>query len=115
MSDLGGMHDNAVNNTRITAPTPGLYEVLVQVYNNNASGTGTVLARINGSTNVTGSQSRGAGASGVGLPLTSTFPVVMAADDYLEIMVLHSTTSGLIDGGTGASSAVVTVKRLGPA
>ena len=114
-SDRGGMHDNAVNNTRITTPTPGLYEVLVQIYNNNSGGVGTVLARINGSSNVTGSQFRAAGASGVGIPLTSVFPVVMEADDYLEIMVLHSTTSGLIDGGTGASSAVVTVKRLGPA
>ncbi|HEY4267084.1 MAG TPA: hypothetical protein VGM94_02720 [Galbitalea sp.] len=112
-SDPSGMHDNSTNKTRITFPVAGLYEVSVQLYNNNSSGTGTVYGRLNGTTDVPASSVRNIGQSGVGAPLKSVFTVAAAAADYVEIMVLHSAASGAIAGGAIALASSVTVKLIG--
>lgn len=114
-SDAGSMHNNSTNNTRITVPIAGTYEFAVSLYNSNTSGMGTVYARVNGTTDITGSLDRGTADSVASLPLRSVFPVVLSANDYVEIMVLHSTASGNIAGGSGApGSARLTAKYLGP-
>ncbi len=112
ISDNSGMHDNSTNNTRITFPLPGLYEVSLQVYNSNASGTGTIYGRLNGTTDVAASQTRRDCTAAAGGPLLSTFPVTAVAGDYLELMALHSTATGSIVGGATRGSSVVSVKRV---
>lgn len=114
-SDAGSMHNNSTNNTRITAPISGTYEFAVSLYNSNTSGMGTVYARKNGTTDITGSLDRGTADSVAALPLRSVFPVVLSAGDYVEIMVLHSVASGNIAGGSSAQGAArLTAKYLGP-
>jgi hypothetical protein len=115
LADASGMHDNVTNNTRITAPVAGLYEFSVQGYNNNTTGTGVIQARQNGTTDVPGSFTRRDGTGTAAIPLTVVFPAVLAAGDYVEIMVSHSTTAGTLSGGTSAGSAVLTAKYIGPA
>jgi len=113
ISDPAGMHDNSTNPSRVTAPQAGLYRVEAQLYNNNTSGAGTVLGRLNGTTDVPGSAMRRTAGSAEGTPLLTVFPVAMAAGDYLEIMVSHSTATGQIAGGTTSLSAVLTMTRIG--
>lgn len=110
--DDENMHDNAVNNSRIAAPIDGVYKVTFVGYNSNASGTGTIYGRLNGSIDITGSQFRGGGASGVGVPLITSFPVTMDAGDYVEIIAQHTTATGSLSGGTTSNSAVITVELL---
>ncbi len=115
ISDPSGMHDTATNTSRIYAIDAGLYSFAYTVYNNNASGTGYIEARLNGTTPVGGSQTRALGTTGVGCPLSSAFSLTMTAGDYVEMMVYHSAASGIVVGGTSVGSALLTVKRLGPA
>lgn len=112
ISDPDGMHDNSSNTSRITAPVSGLYQVAVQLYNNNTSGYGTVYGRVNGTTDVAASSVRRTGDANVGTPLTSTFPVALSAGDYIEIMVLHSSAAGQIVGGTSINASAVTVSLI---
>jgi len=114
-SDLGGMHDNATNNTRITAPVAGVYQASGSVYNGNTSGLGVASLRVNGTTPVIGSRDRGNGASGAALTLKWNASVALSAGDYLELLVSHATTVGQIVGGTNEDGATITVRRLGPA
>ena len=107
------MHSTSVNNTRMIAPIAGTYQVDVNIYNGNASGVGLVFGRLNSATAVTGSTDRATGAAGVGIPFKYGFTVVMAVDDYVEIMVSHATAVGNIAGGTGDLAAVVTMRRIG--
>lgn len=113
-SDAGGMHNNSTNNTRITAPIAGTYEFSVSLFNSNTSGMGTVYARRNGTTDISGSLDRGTADSVAALPLQTVFPVVLSANDYVEIMVLHSTAAGTIAGGSTQGAARLTAKYLGP-
>lgn len=115
ISDPAGMHSNVTNNTRIVAPVAGLYEVSATVFNSNTSGYGAVQARLNGTTDIPGSIQRGDATGNSTLTLVTVFPIVLAANDYVEIMVLHSTAAGNISGGTSLGGATVTMKRLGPA
>ena len=43
------------------------------------------------------------------------FAVALSANDYIEIMVQHASAAGAIEGGTGRTAAVVSMKRIGPA
>jgi len=114
-SDLGGMHDNVTNNTRIQLPLPGTYMVTAFLYNNNTTGMGSAYGRINGTTDVVGSIDRRTGDANAGTPLRLTFPVVVVSPaDYLEIMVLHATAAGTISSGTNNLATTVTVARVGP-
>lgn len=113
VSDPAGMHSDTVNTTRIIAPMAGIYEVSASVYNNNTSGMGTLQARLNGTTDIPGSLDRRVAEATASLPLRHVFPVVMAAGDYVEIMVNHASAAGNIAGGVANGSATVTVKRIG--
>lgn len=113
ISDPNDMHSTSSNTSRIVAPVDGLYEVSANLFNSNGAGMGTVHGRLNGTTDIAGSQSRGNAASGVALSLATVFSVVLSAGDYVEVMVLHSTATGEIKGGTAANAAAVTVKRIG--
>lgn len=111
--DSEGMHDNAVNNTRLTAKQAGFYEVTFQGYMPAASGVGVAYGRKNGSTNIRSSWTRREGGGTTGTPITTTFSVSLAVNDYIEIMASHS--GGGVLGGTGniESLAGLTIKRIG--
>lgn len=113
LHDPYAMHHPSTNTARLVAPVAGLYEINFQGYNNNTSGTGVVLGRLNGSTAIPGSFSRRDGTGTAGCPLWTTFSVVLAAGDYVEIMVYHSTAAGTITGGTDQGSAQVSMRRIG--
>jgi len=112
VSDPFGMHANVPNPSRITAPAAGLYEVSAYVFNTNTAGLGQVYGRKNGTDNITGSLDRD-NSPGVSFALQSTFTVQLAVGDYVEVMVLHSTATGAIEGGILMSGARVSVKRIG--
>lgn len=112
IADASAMHDNVTNNSRVTVPSAGTYEVAVNCYNSNASGLGTIVGRLNGSTNIRGSRTRRTGDAG-GATLTVVFSVALAANDYVEILASHATSTGTIVGGTDESSALLSVKRIG--
>lgn len=114
-SDLGGMHDNVTNTSRITAPVDGVYEFTASVYNSNSSGVGTIFGQKNAETDgIPGSQDRREGDGG-GLPLLSSFSVELDAGDYVQIMALHTTTAGNVAGAATRFSSAITAKYLGPA
>ena len=102
VSDAYGMHNNVANDSRVTAPGAGVYEVTVFVYNNKTTGVGVVQARKNGTTDIQGSFTRRTGTADAAIPLDKTFPVVLAAGDYIEIMASHSAAAGTVGGGTTA-------------
>ena len=110
--DAFGMHANSPNPSRIIAPVAGVYEVLVSGYVAVASGVGVLQGRKNGTTDIAGSFFRRDATSPAQAPLRTFFSVVLAANDYIEIMASH-TGGGSIAGGTAAGSASVTVKRIG--
>ncbi len=113
VADSAGMHSNAVNNSRMIAPVAGLYMVTFTLLNSNTSGMGTAFGRVNGSTDATGSLIRRIGDSSAATPLLSSFPVLLSAGDYVEIMVLHATAAGVINGGTSNGAAMVTMNLIG--
>ena len=113
ISDPAGMHDNVTNNTRLTAPVAGLYNVVASLYNGNTAGMGTTYARLNGTTDIPGSLDRRTADATAALPLKSAFPVSLGVGDYVEIMVLHATAAGTIAGGTSQGAATVSMVRVG--
>jgi len=115
ISDLAGMHDNVTNNTRITCTLAGLYEITAAGLNSNGTGSGTMSARLNGTTAIPGSQDGGPMDATAGRMMRIGFPVALVVGDYVEIMAFHSSAAGAIKGGILAASLVVTCKRIGPA
>lgn len=114
IADSSNMHNNTVNNSRIVAPAAGVYEFTAHVYSNNATGSTTIFARLNGSTSVPGSLFRAPGVSGVGVGIQTHFVVRLAVGDYVELMVRHSVNTGNIEGGTTSVDAPqVYAKMLG--
>ena len=113
ISDPAGMHNNVTNNTRLTAPVAGLYNVVASLYNGNTSGMGTTYARLNGTTDIPGSLDRRTADATAALPLKCSFTVALGAGDYVEIMVFHATAAGTIAGGTTTGAATVSMVRVG--
>jgi hypothetical protein len=91
--DTAGVHDNATNNSRLTAPTPGIYAVTAQFTWGGSAGTGSRFAGLmkNGSTLIARSQE---------LPGDDdeniTTQVRLVAGDYVEVLVLQ-TSGGSLD------------------
>lgn len=116
VSDPFGMHDNAVNNTRIVVPEPGLYEIAAMGFDSTTTGFGTIATRINGTTDVLGSLSRRDVMSGsITVPILTVATASLVANDYVEVMALHSVAGGAIQGGALSGGSYITVKRIGAA
>ena len=112
LTDPAGMHDNVTNNTRVVCKSAGTYEVSAYVFNSNTSGFGTLQARLNGTTDIPGSIARRDASASAALPLQIVFPIVLALNDYIEIMVLHSTAAGNIAGGTTLGGRRLLMKKV---
>ena len=107
--DTDGLHDNATNNTRITNTLGVTAHFLVggAVQFDTEQGDGSqILLRVNGSTQIPGGYrlySSAANAAGMILPTTL---VELAANDYVEMVIVNGDAGGTIVVRGGASSPV---------
>ena len=96
--DTAGVHDNATNNSRLTAPVTGIYAVTAQFTWGGSAGTGCRFAGVmkNGSTLIARSQQ---------LPGDDdeniTTQVRLAAGDYVEVLVLQTSGGSLTVAANG--------------
>ncbi len=97
--DNDTIHDNVVNNTRLTCKTAGIY-IITGVVNWAANVTGLRLAQIykNGTTIIGGNQMDAVSAAGVPTKQGVTVLINLAVNDYVELFVSQ---------GSGASLDVV--------
>ncbi|MBI5622281.1 MAG: hypothetical protein HY924_00735, partial [Elusimicrobia bacterium] len=110
--DTDGMHDNATNNTRLTAPITGKYLVgATLVYNENTTGGRGVHVRKNGATYYGGNEPQTPAAGGTFHDAFShTTLVDLAAGEYVEILGHQQSTVGLdvLSGSNPISQAWMT-------
>jgi len=89
--DVGAMHDNVTNNSRLTVPAnqSGLYELVVGITFNSTSDLGQIIVRKNGTTII---------APGLTFGQWNAFvaKLVLAAADYIEIQVNTSSGTNVI-------------------
>jgi hypothetical protein len=87
--DTASMHDNATNNSRLTAPVTGVYAVTAQVsWVPNATGDRQLSLRKNGTTDIAFEDRE----SDVAQPTQeATTQVRLAAGDYVQVVVAQST------------------------
>lgn len=115
-SDPGDMHSTSSNQSRVTAPVTGLYTFDVAFYFSASAGFSTARARKNGSDFLPGSMARRDGLTSIGTPMVLQFSAVLAASDYVEIMLKHSTTTYQVNGNTGNElGPSLTCRYQGPA
>jgi len=91
--DNDAIHDTAVDNSRLTAQTPGKYLIAGNVeFAANSTGMRTVAIRINGTTFIA-QHTENAGANVMRLPVSSVYD--LAAGDYAELIVYQSSGASL--------------------
>ena len=101
--DTAGMHDNATNNSRLTAPATGIYAVTAQFTWGGSAGTGSRFGGLmrNGSTLI---------ARSLQVPgdddENMTTQVRLAAGDYVEVVVLQTSGSSLTVAANGMAQQV---------
>jgi len=98
--DVGGYHDNATNNTRLTIPTGKTGYFLVQ-WNLHSYNIGAMAYRLlkNGSSIVEWSDSYN-WAAGVEIDFTNQWLGALSAGDYIEIQVWMSTAKSVYGSST---------------
>lgn len=116
VSDPGDMHSTSSNQSRVTAPVTGLYTFDVAFYFGATAGMSTARARKNGSDFLPGSLARQDGSATAGTPMVLQFSAVLAASDYVEILLKHSTSTQSLNGGTSNEfGPSLTCRYQGPA
>jgi hypothetical protein len=101
--DAAGVHDNATNNSRLTAPVTGIYAVTAQFTWGGSAGAGSRFAGVmkNGSTLIARSQQ---------LPGDDdeniTTQVRLAAGDYVEVLVLQTSGGSLTIAANGMAQQI---------
>ena len=115
-----GLHDNATNNTRLTAPIAGVYQVSAGVFWNDLAETGTrAIALIqNGVACPAGgckaeSTQPDAGPGFKTVQSVSTL-LRLAANDYVEAGVSQASGSPLPVEGGARNSTFLTMTWVGP-
>jgi len=101
--DAAGVHDNATNNSRLTAPVTGIYAVTAQFTWGGSAGAGSRFAGVmkNGSTLIARSQEL-AGNDDENI----TTQVLLAAGDYVEVVVLQTSGSSLTVAANGLAQQI---------
>ena len=101
--DAAGVHDNATNNSRLTAPVTGIYAVTAQFTWGGSAGAGSRFAGVmkNGSTLIARSQEL-AGDDDENI----TTQVLLAAGDYVEVQVLQTSGGTLPIAANGLAQQI---------
>ncbi|MGH2965001.1 MAG: hypothetical protein ACRDMH_06435 [Solirubrobacterales bacterium] len=101
--DAAGVHDNATNNSRLTAPVTGIYAVTAQFTWGGSAGAGSRFAGVmrNGSTLIARSQEL-AGDDDENI----TTQVLLAAGDYVEVQVLQTSGGNLPVAANGLAQQI---------
>jgi len=101
--DAAGVHDNATNNSRLTAPVTGIYAVTAQFTWGGSAGAGSRFAGVvkNGSTLIARSQEL-AGDDDENI----TTQVLLAAGDYVEVVVLQTSGSSPTVAANGLAQQI---------
>jgi hypothetical protein len=101
--DTASVHDNATNNSRLTAPVSGIYAVTAQFTWGGSAGTGSRFAGLmkNGSTLIARSQE---------LPGDDdeniTTQVSLAVGDYVEVVVVQTSGASLTVAANGLAQEI---------
>lgn len=91
--DVGGLHDNASNNTRLTAPDDGIYQVSAMVtWSSNPTGNRLLAVRKNG-TLVQLGDSRAAFTDTIVQSVSSL--LALESGDFLEVIVFQDSGATL--------------------
>lgn len=104
--DIGTMHDNATNNTRLTVPTggDGLYAIIGQTNFENASDYYAELRlRVNGTTEIAYSSGRANTSMNVHLQVQALY--TLAAADYVELLAFQLSGSARNVGNAARAQA----------
>ena len=93
--DHGGLHDNATNNTRLTAPVAGVYDVsgIVEFAASSAGNRDVTILKNN--TTIVAYVTRSPTAGGYPIYVPITTKVALQAGDYLELRAYQDTGGAL--------------------
>ncbi len=112
-ADVLGMHD-AVNPSRVTIVTAGLYLVTYAVKLTSTSGTAEVYLRKNGASVLDGSgEGVKPGVATYGVSFSRSLSIPLVAGDYVELMATASVAGPFVTGGAAHEAAVLTVALIG--
>ncbi len=108
------MHDNSVNNSRITVPTSGVYAVYGTLkYLTSSVGVRSLSFRVNGATPLRTTNTYPA-TSSFGLWFQVSDVIELAAGDYVEVDAFHTAGGNLdIDGTSQEAVAAFSVTKVG--
>lgn len=109
--DFGGFHDNSTNNTRLTIPENGIYNVGWGItWGFSGGGSRRVFILLNGSTIINLITEVPQTTSNHSM--SSSFEYLFSTDDYVEIQVIQNSGAGL-DVVRGADySPLFTISRI---
>lgn len=102
-TDNDGMHSTSSLTSRLTAVTPGWYQVSGQVAFSGTSNVGSRNARlaVNGSAVTASGQTTTTGNAGVGIANLTTRAVFLNAGDYVEIQGMQTSGAALLTNISG--------------
>jgi len=113
--DTASMHDNATNNSRLTAPVNGIYAVTAEVdWTPNATGRRELDLMKNGSTIIADDDRDGIPISFSGQGQSVTAQVRLMAGDFVEVGVLQTSGGPLNVTSVGETSPEFSMTWLAP-
>jgi hypothetical protein len=109
--DNDTMHDNATNNSRLTAKTAGKYHIVGNVeFEANASNTRALIIRLNGATNISFLQVPPA-AVATNLVISTTYS--LSVGDYVELIAYQNSGGALNVNSSANYSPEFMMERVG--
>lgn len=112
--DNGGFHSTVSNNTRLTAPVDGLYEIKGHIaFAAAANGRRGVTIRLNATTNLA-SQNDNLDAANQACQLSVAREYRLAAGDYVELMAYQNSGGPVNVDVDGNRSPEFTIRRVAP-
>jgi hypothetical protein len=113
--DTASMHDNATNNSRLTAPVTGIYAVTAEVdWTPDATGTRELTLMKNGSTFIADDDRDGISVVFGGQSQSVTAQVRLVAGDFVEVGVLQTSGGSLNVMSAGETSPEFSLTWLAP-
>jgi hypothetical protein len=113
--DTASIHDNATNNSRLTAPVNGVYAVTAEVdWTPNTTGTRELTLMKNGSTFIADDDRDGISTVFGGQSQSVTAQVQLVAGDYVQVGVLQTSGGSLSVMSAGETSPEFSLTWLAP-